>query len=270
MAIADDTSFDVRPRWHIERGRGPIVGAAIHAGHDLRAELVSLLAISEAERFREEDPYADYWATACDTRLLVDRSRFEVDLNRSREKAVYRCPVDAWGHRVWKQPLGESTIERSLAEYDGFYAALTRDLEEIERSCGRFVVLDLHTYNHRRAGPAASPADPVANPDINVATATMPYRDHWAPLIDRFIADLGAVPCCGRTLDVRENVNFKGGQFPKFIHDRFPTTGCVLSVEVKKFFMDEWTGVADRAAISDLGRVIRYAVAGLVQEWTWH
>lgn len=264
----ETTSFDVRPRWHIDQAKGPILAAAIHSGHDLRAELIPLLAISETERFREEDPYADYWATACPTRLLVDRSRFEVDLNRPRDQAVYRKPEQAWGLQVWKEILGERTVERSLAEYDAFYEALARDLEEIERQHGTFVILDLHTYNHRRAGPDASPADALENPDINIGTGTMTDRDRWAPLIDRLMGDIGSVPFLGRKLDVRENVRFKGGWFPNFVHQRFPATGCVLSVEVKKFFMNEWTGVADREAVSELYRLFRFASAGLMQEWT--
>jgi hypothetical protein len=30
------------------------------------------------------------------THIIVTRSRFEVDLNRPRDKAVYRCAADAW------------------------------------------------------------------------------------------------------------------------------------------------------------------------------
>ncbi|WP_174823297.1 N-formylglutamate amidohydrolase [Ruegeria arenilitoris] len=264
----ENASFDVRPRWHIDQAKGPILAAAIHSGHDLRAELVPLLAISEAERFREEDPYADYWATACPTRLLVDRSRFEVDLNRPRDLAVYQTPEQAWGLHVWREPLGKRTVERSLAEYDAFYDALARDLEQVEQQHGTFVILDLHTYNHRRDGPDVSPAENLTNPEINVGTGTMKDRDLWAPLIDRFMSDIDSVPFLGRKLDVRENVKFKGGWFPEFVHQRFPETGCVLSVEVKKFFMNEWTGFADREAISELYRLFRYASAGLLQEWT--
>ena len=118
------TSFDVRPRWYIDQAKGPILAAAIHSGHDLRAELVSLLAIGETERFREEGPYADYWATACSTRLLVYRSRFEVDLNCPRDQVVYQTREQASGLQVWKEALGEKTIERSLAEHDAFYETL--------------------------------------------------------------------------------------------------------------------------------------------------
>ncbi len=38
-------------------GKGPIVATAIHNGHDVRPEVRELLAISEEDRLREEDPF---------------------------------------------------------------------------------------------------------------------------------------------------------------------------------------------------------------------
>jgi len=70
-------------------------------------------------------------------------------------------------------------------------------LEELYRSLadryGRFLVLDLHSYNHRRDGPDQPPADPQGNPQVNVGTGTMVNRDRWANLIDRFMDGLAAV-----------------------------------------------------------------------------
>src|ERR687884_306413 len=56
----------------------------------------------------------------------------------------------------------------------------------------RFVVLDLHSYNHRRSGPEAPPADPAGNPEINVGTGSLD-RERWGPLVDRFADDLRTV-----------------------------------------------------------------------------
>jgi hypothetical protein len=49
----------------------------------------------------------------------------------------------------------------------------------------------------------------------------------------------------GRRLDVRENVKFRGGNVPRWIHETFPNSGCAVAIEFKKFFMDEWTGELD-------------------------
>src|SRR5262249_53172094 len=103
-------------------GDGPIVATAIHAGHLLREDAARLIALDEAQRLREEDPFTDELAIVAPTRLIGRRSRFEVDLNRPREQAVYRQPADAWGLHVWETPLGEAFVAESLAVYDAFYA----------------------------------------------------------------------------------------------------------------------------------------------------
>ena len=38
------------------------------------------------------------------------RSRFEVDLNRPREEAVYRVPEDCWGLDVWRGGRLDSSL----------------------------------------------------------------------------------------------------------------------------------------------------------------
>ncbi len=110
--------LDIGPFWELRKGSGPLVGVAIHAGHNLRAEIVPLLAIDEQQRFREEDPYSEYWTNVCGTQIITLRSRFEVDLNRPREEAVYRTPEDAWGIPIWKQTLDDFTLQASLVEHD--------------------------------------------------------------------------------------------------------------------------------------------------------
>ncbi|MGH8657056.1 MAG: N-formylglutamate amidohydrolase, partial [Gammaproteobacteria bacterium] len=77
----------------LEEGDGPIVATAIHAGHALHPEIAALIALDEATRLREEDPFTAQLARVAPTRLIALRSRFEVDLNRPRERAVYRVPA---------------------------------------------------------------------------------------------------------------------------------------------------------------------------------
>jgi hypothetical protein len=67
-------------------------------------------------------------------------------------------------------------------------------------------------------------------------------------------------------LDVRENVRFRGGHFSKWVHERFPDSACVLAIEFKKTFTDEWTGHADRARIAWLGRALASTIPGVVAE----
>src|SRR4051812_29904174 len=110
--------------WTVEEVGGPIVACAVHAGSEVRAEALRLMAIRRRQRFVEEDPYTDRLAAGADTSVIVHRSRFEIDLNRARERAVYRTPGDAWGLTVWRAPLPAAVRARSLGLYDRFYAEL--------------------------------------------------------------------------------------------------------------------------------------------------
>ena len=251
--------------WHQIKGNGPLVATAIHAGHALRDSLSAHQAIDQAARLREEDPFTDEWTVVAPTSVVSLRSRFEVDLNRPRDKAVYRQPADAWGLKIWEGDLPDSAISESLAEYDAFYEAMRNLLSRVEQECGRFVVLDLHTYNHRREGPDAPAADEAANPQVNVGTGTMD-RTRWAPVVDRFIAELRAYEFPGGRLDVRENVKFRGGQFSRWVHETFPRTGCALAIEFKKFFMDEWTGQEDRDLVRTIGEALHSTTQGVLEQ----
>jgi N-formylglutamate amidohydrolase len=255
--------------WRIARKGAnhlPVVAAAIHDGHQVRPEVASRLALSEPERLREEDPFTARWTDIVPIRVIGCRSRFEVDLNRPREKAVYRVPADAWGLTVWNEtPLSEEIVKRSLAIYDAFYADVQALLKDLEARHGAFVVLDLHTYNHRRDGPQAAPAAPDQNPEVNIGTGTLLRPELWSPLIARFMSDLRRFDFQGRQLDVRENVKFKGGQFGRWIHQTFPETACALSVEFKKFFMDEWTGIPDPAQLTTIREALVSTLPGLCE-----
>jgi hypothetical protein len=200
--------------------------------------------------------------------LIGLRSRFEVDLNRPRDKAVYRTPEDAWGLEVWTGPLPGDLIQRSLEAYDGFYAEARGLFERLIDRNGRFLVLDLHSYNHRRADPDSPPADPTENPQVNVGTGTMTDRSRWGALIDRFIGDLAGYDFPGGRLNVRENIRFRGGAFAAWAHRTFPDAACVLSIEVKKFFMDEWTGEGNEVLVDAVGRALKATLPGALEELT--
>jgi hypothetical protein len=70
----------------------------------------------------------------------------------------------------------------------------------------------------------------------------------------------------GRRLDVRENVKFFGGQLPRWIHETFPHSVCALAIEVKKFFMNEWTGELDSKQHEALGHTLAGAANAVRDE----
>ena len=141
-------------------------------------------------------------------------------------------------------------IDRSLLLHDRYYRMLGTMLRELEEEFGRFVVLDVHSYNHRRDGPDAPPADEREAPEINIGTFSMDRAAMGAMSSIPSWTGCGSSSSAGRPIDVRENIAFQGkGEQTRFIHDAFPETGCAIAVEFKKVFMDEWTGLPGPEAL---------------------
>lgn len=238
------------PLVRVTTGRTPVIAIALHAGHELRPDLESHLALSPAERLREEDPGTALMAPQGVTTIEVLRSRFEVDLNRPRFRAVYQGAGDAWGLKLYRHELPNESDRVSRAVYDTFYATAFDVLSVAEREHGRFVVLDIHSYNHRRAGADAPASDPADNPGVNVGTRRLD-RVRWAGVVDGFITHMRE-----EGFDCRENVKFGGGHFAHWVAEMFPRTGAVLALEFKKTYMDEWTGRIDATAVEGISAAL--------------
>ncbi|HWV21029.1 MAG TPA: N-formylglutamate amidohydrolase [Devosia sp.] len=243
--------------WSIERARSPLIGTAIHDGHLVWPHLLANMALDETGRLREEDPFTAQFIADIPNRITVFRSRFELDLNRAPEEAIYLRPDQSWGLDVWHTLPGEDDIAALMRQHASYYSSLLHVLTDLETEHGGFVLLDMHSYNHRRAGPAALATPQEDAPDINIGTASMD-RARWAHVLDPFIDALRQHSVGGRPLDVRENVAFQGrGEQTRFVHDHFPQTGCAIAVEFKKIFMNEWTGQPIEPVIAELRAALR-------------
>lgn len=248
----------ISPWWTLQRSDDPIIATAIHDGAGLRPEVTDLIALPRAERLREEDPFTGQAILDVPTHIIPHRSRFEIDLNRAEADAVYLAPEQCWGLRIWKQAPGDAVVADSRRMHRTFYSMLGQLLDEVSDAHGRFVVLDVHSYNHRRDGADAAPMPAEQAPDINIGTHSMP-RDQWAFLLDPLMEHMRAFDFLGRRLDVRENIAFQGkGELARFVHARHPRTGCALAIEFKKFYMDEWTGEPDPRELGAMRAFIRH------------
>ena len=261
-----DTNGGQDSDWDMVLGDGPVIATAIHDGHHLRDSLLPYLAIDDAERRREEDPLTGLLAAVGDARITARASRFQVDLNRPRDKAMSSDPVDTWGLQVWRD-LPDAERERSLAEHDRFYSMISDLIEERLARWGCVLLIDIHSYNHRRDGADAAPAPQQANPDIELGVTTLD-PERWGGVARTFGQVLRDTPVGGRNPDVRENVRFPtGGYFPEWVYATWGERVCTISPEFKKIYMDEWTGLADIAVLEDFRRGLRAAVEAVRPEF---
>ena len=88
--------------WTVQHGPGPVVATAIHDGHELRPEVAAAISLDDAGRLREEDPFTGEAVRDVPAHIIVHRSRFEFDLNRGPDAAVYATPEQCWGLDLWK------------------------------------------------------------------------------------------------------------------------------------------------------------------------
>ena len=255
--IANTKSF---AEFHF-RYDSPIVCTAIHNGHIISENIRENIAVSEDVRLREEDPFTERFTTDCGNRIIVNFSRFEVDLNRPPEKCIYKKPEDAWGLKIRKTPLNETVISQSLQKYHNFYEEVKKHFEILQKKFGTFFVYDIHSYNHHRKGPNADFDDPEKNPEIIIGTNNMPQK--WFPLVYDVQKDLRKFDYFGRKLDARINVKFPGGYFSKWIHKNFPDSACCIAIEFKKIFMDEWTGELFEDKIFKLREALNSTLFGI-------
>jgi N-formylglutamate amidohydrolase len=242
-----------------------VIATAVHDGHDLRPALADVVALDVESRRREEDPHTGTIARRFANNVVVHRSRFEVDLNREREEAVYLAPDDAWGLEIWRRPLNEDEVIESLALYDRFYSDLARALDRLVAQNGGFVIYDIHSYNHVRSGNGGEPDPPEESPIVNLGTGSLPER--WKPVADVFIESAREMTLDGTPLDVRENVRFRGRQVAAWAHEHYGDVGCALAIELKKVFMDEWSGVVDSDRLGRLGTALLHTADPVRRAW---
>lgn len=243
----------------------PLLALAVHNGHQLRPAVASRMVLDSETRRREEDSHTDYFARRIPNNVVVNRSRFEVDLNRPRDEAIYRVPADAWGLDMYDEPIPAEVVAASLREYDQFYDRLRTVLDTMVQQHGGFVLYDIHSYNHRRSGPESEPEPQIANPTVNLGTASLPRK--WRDVADTFLDNLGSASLRGEKLDVRENVKFEGRQVAAWTHENYGEYGCALAIEFKKVFMDEWTDHVDWATQAYLADALVGTIAPVLKSW---
>ena len=240
---------------------------AIHNGHDISTHIREKIGISDNDRMREEDPFTERFIQDKKNQIIQYTSRFEYDLNRKREKAVYQKPDDCWGLPIYPDfTLSGDEISDALKAYDYFYHEIDSVIGNFLNRYENLLIWDIHSYNHRRAGNGESFDSDVLNPEIIIGTNNNRYIDKkWLPLIEwiqkrlsnieleKYIGDNRSLK--SRTLDVRQNVKFPGGHLSQYLNSKYHPRVCCLAIEFKKIWMNEWTQEIDFNIFLELKRV---------------
>ncbi|MBD3636319.1 MAG: DUF1704 domain-containing protein [Crocinitomicaceae bacterium] len=208
----------------------PFVCTAIHDGHNFREELQDNIIHTEYERWYEEDPKTLEFISSFPIVLAGKDSRFEYDLNRPPETAVYK---DAWGKPVWKKALTARERTTSLSKHENFYRvveALITKLEKLFKAC---VVYDIHSYNYKRHERDV--------PVFNVGTERIDVKK-FGNVKNAFLKGLASIELPDIKNTTAENDVFMGrGYLLQFVTEKFDNT-LVLATEIKKIYCNEETG----------------------------
>ena len=221
----------LQPSWY--------AGVAIHAGSNVRDEILSAMKIRRADRYREEDPYTERFIRDFPIRIKARDSRFEYDINRDRDMAIYTTPQTSWGIEVWNQPLTSEEIDRSIKKYDEFHQLMDIVTAYLLKQNHYGVIFDFHSYNYQREEKVPWQID--AKPVINIGTGPV-NRDRFGHIIDSLLFSLNKISIAGHPISASENVVFKGGGLSRRLSPAYYDQLLFLAIEFKKIFMDEWSG----------------------------
>ena len=215
-------------------------GVAMHAGHLVRSGLDNVMLATEKDRFREEDPYTERFIKKFPIQIIGRDSRFEYDLNREAGRAICDHEENIWGIRVWKNELDREERNFSLIKHQEFHDLMDIVVEYLNRQNRYSVVFDMHSYCYRREVTISWYDDP--RPEINIGTGAV-NRTVFDRVIEDFKNHLSNMRIDGYPVRVAENEVFRGGYLAKRLSKAYPDRLLVLSLEYKKIFMDEVTGV---------------------------
>lgn len=222
-AVASDYSFTLKIDKYV-----PNVCAAIHDGWQFRKELWDNCLHSQYDRWYEEDPETKNMVISHPIVIAGCDSRFEYDLNRTPEEAVFET---AWGKQLWREPLLEEQKQKLLNKHTAFYKVTHALIKKIEDKFSCAIVYDMHSYNWKRWDREV--------PTWNLGTSNID-NERFGEEIESWRQSLSEIKLPNgikSTSDIN-NTFFGNGYFLKFITKNFKNT-LVLATEIAKVYCDE-------------------------------
>ncbi len=222
-AVAEDYSFTIK----IDSYAHYICGA-VHDGHQFSRELWENCLRTEYDRWYEEDPATRQMVQNHPIVIAGCDSRFEYDLNRAPQVAIYE---DAWGKELWKKPLPPEIKDRSLEKHHNFYTVVHALVSKIESKYGAAIVYDMHSYNWRRWDREV--------PVINLGTTNIDNA-RYAKFVNSWSSTLSQIrlPHNIKTTSGINDTFYGNGYFLKYITQNFKNT-LVLATEFSKIYCHE-------------------------------
>ncbi len=223
-AVSSDYSFTIKIDMYVH-----YVCGAVHDGHQFRKELWENCLHTEYERWYEEDPETKNMVATHPIVIAGMDSRFEYDLNRAPDSAIYD---DAWGKKLWKNPLSDNTKSKSLEKHHNFYKVVHALIRKIEALHGLCIVYDIHSYNWKRWDREV--------PTWNLGTSNIDTT-RYEPTISSWRQSLEEMNLPNEIKSISKiNDTFHGnGYFLKYITYNFKNT-LVLATEIAKVYCDEY------------------------------
>ncbi len=224
-ATTTDGAFTVKLNRYV-----PYCCLACHDGNNIRADIKDKLALDNYEIWYEEDPFTGDFIKSLPISITVHDSRFEYDLNRHPDWAIYE---EAWGKKIWAKKLTVKERQISLKKHADYYKVLMGLIGKLESVFNGCLVYDLHAYNYKRWNRNT--------PLFNIGSERID-RKRFAKIVEHWKNELSLISVPGITNITAENDVFHGrGYNLEFLTKTFRNT-LVLATEVKKVYCNELTG----------------------------
>ena len=226
-AVSDDYAFTLKIEDYVH-----YVCGAVHDGHQFRKELWNNCLHSEYDRWYEEDPETKNMIKSHPIVIAGCDSRFEYDLNRFPEEAVFET---AWGKQLWKEPLKSEMKLKSLKKHENFYKVVQALINKLETKFKVCIVYDMHSYNWQRWDREV--------PTWNLGTSNVD-NVRFGNVIETWRSSLNQMKLPNQISSIAKiNDTFYGnGYFLRFITNTFENT-LVLATEIAKVYCDEYNQI---------------------------
>jgi uncharacterized protein (TIGR02421 family) len=227
----------------------PSICTAIHAGHQLRTDLVEKSSFTELQRLHMESPATDAMISSFPITLAIQDSRFEYDLNRPLARCIHQRVHD---NSVWNQPASQSQISTSHDKHKQFFRILDALIEQLESLFKTCILFDIHSYNYQQIKKET--------PTFNIGTDQIDM-DRWGAVVTYFERKLSKITLPNIQVKSSKDEVFCGrGYLIGHVNSRFNNT-LVLPTEIKKIYMDEKTGDVFPLVLDELREGMKYAIA---------